>query len=230
MAGSLLVFGAPAYADYYEIRNFGSGMCAGLNSWEYFDNGAPVVQLTCDRSPEQLWSAVPLSDGYYMFVNARSGKCMDVRDGKNVDWTPVQQWACTNTNGMKWKTLIPAYVPREVGDIEARRHQTGRSMGAWVVSRCQEQVSWKSERQSRSTTAIVRRDNTAQAFTTTPVSPAVRLSRQAAARTMSRRRPATQNGRPRSTSLMAAQALVRAARQLGEAHMHRQTDVGPANA
>lgn len=104
--GALLVFGAPAYADQYEIRNFGSGMCAGLNSWEYFDNGAPVVQLTCDGSPEQLWAAVPVGDGYYMFVNARSGKCMDVRDGKNADWTPVQQWACTNTNGMKWRATV----------------------------------------------------------------------------------------------------------------------------
>ena len=101
-AGSLLAFGAPAYADYYEIRNFGSEMCAGLNSWEFSSNGAPIVQHTCNGSPEQLWSAVPVGSDYYMFVNLRSGKCMDVTNGTDANWTPVQQWACTNTNGMKW--------------------------------------------------------------------------------------------------------------------------------
>jgi hypothetical protein len=113
-AGALLAFGAPAYADYYDIRNFGSAMCAGLNWWEYYDNGAPVVQQFCTGSPEQRWSAVPVGDGYYMFVNARSGKCMDVRNGTDANWTPVQQWECTNTKGMKWKTTVPAYTPQWV--------------------------------------------------------------------------------------------------------------------
>jgi|SoiMethySBSTD1v2_1073268.scaffolds.fasta_scaffold1019996_2 hypothetical protein len=113
-AGSLLAFGAPAYADYYEIRNFGSEMCAGLNSWELYSNGAPIVQHTCNGSPEQLWSAVPVGSDYYMFVNLRSGKCMDVTNGTDANWTPVQQWACTNTNGMKWKTPVPAFTPHWV--------------------------------------------------------------------------------------------------------------------
>jgi hypothetical protein len=165
VAGSLLVIGAPASADYYEIRNFGSGMCAGLNSWEYFDNGAPVVQLTCDRSPEQLWSAVPLSDGYYMFVNARSGKCMDVRDGKNADWTPVQQWACTNTNGMKWKTLIPAYVPRWV----TSKLGVTRPGDPWEHGRCLDVRSGSLEARAAIQLYHCVVDNTAQAFTTTPV-------------------------------------------------------------
>jgi hypothetical protein len=161
-AAALLAFEAPAYADYYEIRNYGSGQCAGLNWWEYFANGAPVVQLTCNGSPEQLWSAVPVGDGYYMFVNGRSGKCMDVRDGKNADWTPVQQWECTNTNGMKWKTTVPAYTPQWMTT------RLGVNTPRLEHGRCLDVRGGSLEEGAAIQIYHCTSNNTAQVFTTTP--------------------------------------------------------------
>jgi hypothetical protein len=106
--------GAPAYASYHQIANYGSGLCAGISSWELYNNGATVVQQQCTGSPEQLWADVPLGGGYHRFVNGRSGKCMDVRDGQNADRTPVQQWACTNYSGMAWLATVPSYVPLQI--------------------------------------------------------------------------------------------------------------------
>lgn len=103
--------GAPAYADYHQIRNYGSGKCAGFNWWEYYANGATMVQQECNGSLEQQWAAIPVGTGWYRFVNARSGKCTDVRDGVNADWTPVQQWACASTAGQYWYTRVPVDVP-----------------------------------------------------------------------------------------------------------------------
>jgi hypothetical protein len=55
--------GAPAYASYYQIANYGSDLCAGISSWELHNNGATVVQQRCTGSPEQLWADVPLGGG-----------------------------------------------------------------------------------------------------------------------------------------------------------------------
>jgi hypothetical protein len=107
---------APALADSYQIQNYGSGKCAGVNWWEAGNNGAGVVQQDCNSSsPYQQWTRDPIGSGYQHFVNVASGKCMDVTDGINADWTPVQQWTCTNTPGMAWKTSFPyPWVPFQV--------------------------------------------------------------------------------------------------------------------
>lgn len=117
VAGTLAIVGttsAPAHASYYQIANYGSGLCAGIRSWELYNNGATVVQQRCTGAPEQLWADVPLGGGYHRFVNGRSGMCMDVRDGQNADWTPVQQWACANYNGMSWLATVPSWVPTQI--------------------------------------------------------------------------------------------------------------------
>jgi hypothetical protein len=112
---TVLSFGAvsaAAQASYHEIRNFGSQLCAGLNSNEYYYNGATVVQQPCNGSPEQMWAPDPSGSGYYRFINGRNGKCMDVRDGIDADRTPVQVWTCTATRGMSWRPpFLPAWVP-----------------------------------------------------------------------------------------------------------------------
>ncbi len=114
---SVVAAEAPAYAAgaYHPIVNYGSGKCAGLSPLDYYSNGARVVQQTCNGQPEQQWAPIPLGSRYYRFVNARSGMCMDVRNGKSADRTPVQQWTCTNTPGMSWYVAsIPAIVPTQV--------------------------------------------------------------------------------------------------------------------
>ena len=104
---------APAFAESYQIKNYGSGKCAGVNWWEAGNNGAGVVLQSCvstasPMSVYQQWTRDPVSsDGYQHFINVASGKCLDVTDGINADWTPTQQWTCTNTPGMAWKTTFP---------------------------------------------------------------------------------------------------------------------------
>jgi hypothetical protein len=92
---------AQAAGEIVTIANFGSGMCAEPVG-DY--NGAPVVQRVCTGRAEQNWAKVNLGGGQQLLVNQRYfNKCLDVRDGKSADRTPIQQWACTNTPGMNWK-------------------------------------------------------------------------------------------------------------------------------
>ncbi len=124
VAGTLIAVAAtaaPAHATYRQIANYGSGMCAGIRSFEYYYNGATVVQQPCNGSPEQLWSNVPLGSGLHRFVNGRSGKCMDIRDGVNADRTVVQQWDCTNYNGMSWSATVPSFVPLPIKSARGGR-------------------------------------------------------------------------------------------------------------
>ena len=109
-----LTFSAPAHAQYRQIQNVGSGLCAGFNWWEWDYNGATLVQLPCDGEAHQQWAAVPVGSGYIRFVNRGSGKCMDVRDGINRDWTPVQQWECQYVAGQYWRATVPSPHPTRI--------------------------------------------------------------------------------------------------------------------
>jgi hypothetical protein len=83
------------------------------------------VQQPCDGSLSQLWIPDPFS-GYQHFVNAASRKCMDVTDGTNADWTPVQQWTCTYTPGMAWKT--PTILPYPAVPFQVKSAIGGRCL------------------------------------------------------------------------------------------------------
>jgi hypothetical protein len=125
-AGALALAGVgalspSAHADYRQIKNYGSGLCVGLNPWESLANGATLVQQVCDGSPAQEWMFVPsTTPGYTRWINGGSAKCMDVRDGKNSDWTPVQQWDCRYSNKpvvtspQEWQSPTYAAVPTTI--------------------------------------------------------------------------------------------------------------------
>ncbi|MEU4213344.1 RICIN domain-containing protein [Streptomyces sp. NPDC026206] len=149
--------GQPAQAagpNYFAIVNYGSGKCAGLSPAEYENNGARVIQQTCNGQPEQQWAPVALGGGNYQWLNARSGKCMDVTDGRNADRTPIQQWDCTNTSGMSWNvagaipTPLPVRVVSKIGGrcldvaagswedgarIQTYRCTSGNTAQAWLI-------------------------------------------------------------------------------------------------
>jgi hypothetical protein len=114
---SFIAADAPANAALY-IKNYGSGMCAGVRGFESHDNGAAIVQQPCNGSYTQRWIPLGFDSDYRRFMNADSGgRCLDVRDGVNADWTPVQLWACTVTPGMYWKVPaggLPAIVPAQL--------------------------------------------------------------------------------------------------------------------
>jgi len=95
-----VTFAQPAQADpfYYQIRNFGSGLCAtaGVRG-----NGEPITQQPCTHAAGQMWHPYLQSDGDWEFFN-QFGQCLDVRDGVFADRQPVQQWDCRGSTSMEW--------------------------------------------------------------------------------------------------------------------------------
>ena len=98
------------------VTNFGSGKCIepvpGLDG-NYAVNGLAVEQFTCQPSPSLIpvWGIVPVADVFvfpstrtvYHIVNWQSGQCLDDRDGRTSDRSPVQQWTCNDTSTtMQW--------------------------------------------------------------------------------------------------------------------------------
>ena len=116
VAGTLIAAGAisaPAHASYHQIANYGSGMCAGIRSFEYYYNGATVVQQPCNGSAGQLWSDVPLGGGYtgsstvavasaWTFVTART----PTGPGPAVELHQLQRHVLADA--------APSYVPTQI--------------------------------------------------------------------------------------------------------------------
>jgi hypothetical protein len=114
-AGGVLATAPPVGAQVpgvsvVEIRGLGSNKCAapvpgsdGVITYA----GLPVQQFTCDVSNRyQSWVMWPV--GYYPIngqnvlvyhmINQGTGQCLDDRDGRTSDWSPVQQWTCNDTS------------------------------------------------------------------------------------------------------------------------------------
>jgi hypothetical protein len=99
-----------------QIVNYGSGECLEPvpEDGNYALNNLPIEQFTCaDRltKASQTWTRVPIGDAFvngqtrtvYHFVNWASGQCLDDRDGRTSDWSPVQQYTCNDTSTtMQW--------------------------------------------------------------------------------------------------------------------------------
>jgi Ricin-type beta-trefoil lectin domain-like len=76
----------------------------------YAVNGLDIEQFTCTPSGQvnltQIWGVVPIADVFvwpqvrtvYHIVNWQSGQCLDDRDGRTSDRSPVQQWTCNDTS------------------------------------------------------------------------------------------------------------------------------------
>ncbi|HEV8222581.1 MAG TPA: RICIN domain-containing protein [Streptosporangiaceae bacterium] len=117
-AGGVLTAAPPAGAALVPIRvtairGLGSGKCAapvpgpdGVITY----NGLPIQQFTCDnQNRTQTWllyyaghTTVTNLDVYHV-INQATGQCLDDRDGRTSDWSPVQQWTCNDTSStMLW--------------------------------------------------------------------------------------------------------------------------------
>jgi hypothetical protein len=138
----LAVTASPAHAvpARFQIVNVGSGLClepVGTG------NGALIQQQRCDAGrPGQVWSTVQATSTRSLVFN-RFGPCMDVRDGKDVNRTPVQQWSCNQyARSMRWQiTLSPALhykFQSEVGnrclDVAAGSNQPGAQLQIYSCS------------------------------------------------------------------------------------------------
>jgi hypothetical protein len=116
----------PPGSDYDSLlQNFDSGLCLQPEN-EAPINGYAIVQQPCNvDDPYQRWSFQGLNlqfdqPGTYLVINSggrQSGsrQCLDDRDGKTADGSPVQQWTCNFTSDtMVWKLETAGYDPEWV--------------------------------------------------------------------------------------------------------------------
>lgn len=97
--------------DYYDslLQNYGSRLCLQPEQ-EAPINGVAIVQEACNgKDLFQRWHFLAKrldfqKPGIYWITNSGSGQCLDDRDGKTADSSPVQQWTCNTTSTtMQWK-------------------------------------------------------------------------------------------------------------------------------
>jgi hypothetical protein len=68
------------------------------------DDGALVVQATCDGSDNQQWSLNP-SGEYYNVSPRNSGKCLGIAGGSLANGAQVIQWSCLENDNQSWKFI-----------------------------------------------------------------------------------------------------------------------------
>jgi hypothetical protein len=102
------------------LFNAGSRLCLQPEE-EARINGLAIVQQPCKPNLTffQRWTFLLVTGfvytygepGIYRVANSGFGgggelQCLDDRDGKTADWSPVQQWACNDTSTtMQWKVV-----------------------------------------------------------------------------------------------------------------------------
>ena len=118
-AGTMLGAAAPASAAdnpfIGPIENYGSGMCLVPipgDDGNLGVNNLPIQQTWCDSSvPEQQWQLRLVGSTYldgvrsgvWQVVNQGTGMCLDDRDGRTANRSPVQQYTCNDTSTtMQW--------------------------------------------------------------------------------------------------------------------------------
>ena len=80
-----------------------SGLCLSVPAGNGQD-GAAVTQQACSGAAEQSW-LVRLGNGGQTFVNAASGKCLDMSlAGPVAAGTQVSQWTCNGQTNQSWQS------------------------------------------------------------------------------------------------------------------------------
>lgn len=106
-------------------------------------NGVSITTVPCDPAyPSYFWylqyvrMAVfqnPFAkEPLYWIRNSGTGKCLDLTDGRTADWTPLQQWDCTDTDGQLWAfspmgafNKIKNFRSRQCMDVRAGSGEVG---------------------------------------------------------------------------------------------------------
>jgi hypothetical protein len=84
------------------IQNVGSRKCLQPVD-ESLDEGAPVIQTTCNGSAFQLWEVIPTTPPPTIFLlrNVGSGKCLETAGGA-ANHQPINQWTCNWISNERW--------------------------------------------------------------------------------------------------------------------------------
>jgi len=102
-----LVAQTPSLNGSYELVARHSGKCLDVSGVSV-DDGAPVIQWTCNGGLNQRWTLQSTSDGYYNLVAGHSGKLLDVGGVSMDDGARVVQWPANGGQNQQW-------LPQPVG-------------------------------------------------------------------------------------------------------------------
>jgi hypothetical protein len=86
-------------ANVYKLRNLSTGKCLDIDG-PWADNGTTVHQWGCEEYAyydSQQWAQIVVNGGY-MFYNAFSQTCLDVREWATGDDASLQIWTCGDTS------------------------------------------------------------------------------------------------------------------------------------
>jgi hypothetical protein len=104
---------SPAMADWKSIVNLNSGLCMGVTAG-IMQAGQPIIQWTCDGSPNQLWW-VPSSPNVTTIANgANFSYCLAVSDANEGSQLVIQPCA-----GVPWQSWWNIYNPNPGGNNNA---------------------------------------------------------------------------------------------------------------
>src|SRR5262245_4946132 len=95
-------------AGSYELVAHHSGKCLDV-SGASTDDGAPVIQWTCNGGLSQRWTLHATADGNYLLIAAHSGKARDVKAEWQRDGARVIQYTISGGANQEW-------LPQPAGD------------------------------------------------------------------------------------------------------------------
>lgn len=116
-------------------------LCIDVLGWSK-DNGGELGIFTC--GPSQTNQQFIL-DGSKRLINKNSGKCVNVKDSKADDNTPITQMDCNNANNQKWEydaqnRIHPVHAKDKCLDILNSNAQPGSKL---VINKCNDSLSQK---------------------------------------------------------------------------------------
>ncbi|HEX2453638.1 MAG TPA: DUF1800 family protein [Vicinamibacterales bacterium] len=91
----------PDQSGAYELVAGHSGKCLDV-SGASTEDGAQVVQWTCNGGLDQRWTLQPAADGYYNLIAAHSGKALDVTGMSVDDGAQVIQYTINGGANQQW--------------------------------------------------------------------------------------------------------------------------------
>lgn len=108
--------------------------CADI-AWNSVDNGARAILFDCYGTNNQKWAPVWVAGtgtpyGTAMFINANSGKCLDLSGSAPSNGSHVIQWNCHNGPNQQWEVVLPAGADPATydGPILFKNRATGKCL------------------------------------------------------------------------------------------------------
>jgi len=92
-----------SFAGTFEIQNVTSGLA--LNQGGLTTNGSPITQWTWVSSPNEEFTFIATSNGYYQINSVKSGLDVAVQGAGTTNNAPLVQWAFGSSGDDQWKPV-----------------------------------------------------------------------------------------------------------------------------